>query len=257
MDKLNVDGATLAYQTPGSGHPVLMIHGAAIADTFVPLVRQPELGAYRAIRYHRRGYGDSTGTAASLPEHASDALALLEHLDAGPAHIIGHSYGGCTALQMALMSPQAVQSLILLEPAMITQIPSAEECASGLTPIFDVFAAGEGRRAVDLFLRTMCSTGLRTLRLAVDTHAITSHFAIPLLIKTQRTRDHSSTAYRSAVGATTRTLPPVESVRYAVPSSVTTALRAPEMVGTTDNRVSRPAVSRRATVSVAARAAAA
>jgi NAD(P)-dependent dehydrogenase (short-subunit alcohol dehydrogenase family) len=27
-------------------------------------------------------------------------------------------------------------------------------------------------------------TGLRTLRLAVDTHAITSHFAIPLLIKT-------------------------------------------------------------------------
>ena len=26
--------------------------------------------------------------------------------------------------------------------------------------------------------------GLRTLRLAVDTHAITSHFAIPLLIKT-------------------------------------------------------------------------
>ena len=26
--------------------------------------------------------------------------------------------------------------------------------------------------------------GLRTLRLAVDTHAITSHFAVPLLIRT-------------------------------------------------------------------------
>jgi pimeloyl-ACP methyl ester carboxylesterase len=161
VDKLNVDGATLAYQATGSGHPVLMIHGAAIADTFVPLVRQPELGTYRAIRYHRRGYGDSTGTAASLPEHASDALALLKHIDAEPAHIIGHSYGGCTALQMALMSPQAVRSLILLEPAMITQIPSAEECASGLTPILEVFAAGEGRRAVDLFLRTMCSARYR------------------------------------------------------------------------------------------------
>src|ERR671910_2488414 len=47
--------------------------------------------------------------------------------------------------------------------------------------------------------------GLRTLRLAVDTHAITSHFAIPLLIKTpgglvvevtDGTAEHNATNYR-------------------------------------------------------------
>jgi NAD(P)-dependent dehydrogenase (short-subunit alcohol dehydrogenase family) len=48
-------------------------------------------------------------------------------------------------------------------------------------------------------------TGLRTLRLAVDTHAITSHFAIPLLIKTpgglvvevtDGTDEYNATSYR-------------------------------------------------------------
>jgi NAD(P)-dependent dehydrogenase (short-subunit alcohol dehydrogenase family) len=48
-------------------------------------------------------------------------------------------------------------------------------------------------------------TGLRTLRLAVDTHAITSHFAIPLLIKTpgglvvevtDGTAEYNATNYR-------------------------------------------------------------
>jgi NAD(P)-dependent dehydrogenase (short-subunit alcohol dehydrogenase family) len=48
-------------------------------------------------------------------------------------------------------------------------------------------------------------TGLRTLRLAVDTHAITSHFAIPLLIKTpgglvveinDGTTEYNATNYR-------------------------------------------------------------
>jgi NAD(P)-dependent dehydrogenase (short-subunit alcohol dehydrogenase family) len=48
-------------------------------------------------------------------------------------------------------------------------------------------------------------TGLRTLRLAVDTHAITSHFAIPLLIKapgglvvevTDGTAEYNATRYR-------------------------------------------------------------
>jgi NAD(P)-dependent dehydrogenase (short-subunit alcohol dehydrogenase family) len=48
-------------------------------------------------------------------------------------------------------------------------------------------------------------TGLRTLRLAVDTHAITSHFAIPLLIKTpgglvvevnDGTSEYNATHYR-------------------------------------------------------------
>ena len=48
-------------------------------------------------------------------------------------------------------------------------------------------------------------TGLRTLRLAMDTHAITSHFAIPLLIKTpgglvvevtDGTAEYNATNYR-------------------------------------------------------------
>jgi pimeloyl-ACP methyl ester carboxylesterase len=33
-------------------------------------------------------------------------------------HVVGHSFGGCIALQLALDSPHVVRSLALLEPAL-------------------------------------------------------------------------------------------------------------------------------------------
>jgi pimeloyl-ACP methyl ester carboxylesterase len=40
-------------------------------------------------------------------------------LGVAPAHIVGHSFGGAIALQLALDSPGAVRSLCLLEPAIL------------------------------------------------------------------------------------------------------------------------------------------
>ncbi len=46
-------------------------------------------------------------------QFASDALGLLASIDAGPAHVIGHSMGGRVAQWMALDGPEQVQSLVL------------------------------------------------------------------------------------------------------------------------------------------------
>ncbi len=62
MNQADVGGVTLAYEVSGTGEPVVLIHGALIAETFRPLLVEPSLaGRYQLITYRRQGYA-GTGT---------------------------------------------------------------------------------------------------------------------------------------------------------------------------------------------------
>lgn len=121
MKRAVVDGITLEYEVSGTGEPVVFIHGALIADTFRPLMAEPSLERYRRITYHRRGYEGSTRSSVpvSVEQQAADCMGLLRHLGVQRSHIVGHSSGGCFALQLALDAPEAVHSMALLEPALM------------------------------------------------------------------------------------------------------------------------------------------
>lgn len=120
MQRADVGGFTLEYDASGTDEPVVLIHGALIADAFRPLLAEPSLpGRYQFISYHRRGYVGSSHTSGpiSVAQQAADCRALLGHLGVERAHMVGHSYGGSVALQLALDCPDVVHSLALLEPA--------------------------------------------------------------------------------------------------------------------------------------------
>jgi pimeloyl-ACP methyl ester carboxylesterase len=120
MPKANLHGMVLECETAGAGEPVVFIHGSFIADTFRPLLTDSRLGRrYRLITYRRRGYMGSTPVRGKLTieEQAADCQALLDQLGCTRAHVVGHSFGGVVALQLALDAPQLVHSLVLLEPA--------------------------------------------------------------------------------------------------------------------------------------------
>lgn len=163
MERAGVDGTMLEYEVSGQGESVVLIHGALIADTFRPLLAEPSLaGRYQLIRYHRRGYAGSIHTpgAVGIARQATDCRTLLGHLRVERAHLVGHSYGGSVALQLALDFPDIVQSLALLEPALF----------SGSTgPVYrDALARGERRYreasaaiVVDEFLQPRFGTGYR------------------------------------------------------------------------------------------------
>jgi pimeloyl-ACP methyl ester carboxylesterase len=122
LERASVNDITLEYEVCGNGEPVAFIHGALVADTFWPLLADDGLAArFRMIAYHRRGYAGSSHPAGpiSVSTQAADCYALLRHLGFGRAHIVGHSYGGAVALQLALDSPEIVHSLALLEPALM------------------------------------------------------------------------------------------------------------------------------------------
>jgi pimeloyl-ACP methyl ester carboxylesterase len=117
-----IDGLRFEYEVVGDGEPLVLIHGSLIADSFDSLLSEPAIAEnYRLITYHRRGYkGTEPGEETpSMARQGADVVALLNHLGIERAHILGHSYGGVVALSVALDAPQAVQSLSLLEPALI------------------------------------------------------------------------------------------------------------------------------------------
>ena len=122
ITEVSLEGIILAVDEVGSGEPVVLIHGALIADAFQPLLREPALaGSYRLITYRRRGYEGSSSVSGSfsLQEQASDCAGIIRHLGLKRTHLVGHSFGGAVALQLALDEPDMVGSLTLLEPALM------------------------------------------------------------------------------------------------------------------------------------------
>ena len=116
MATVEVDGAELFYKEAGSGPPLLLIHGSGPdadgwGEAFDELARD-----HRVIAYDRRGFSRSGGEpSADWHRHGEDAAALLERLDAAPAHVAGWSGGGFVALDLTLNHPTLVRSLTLIE----------------------------------------------------------------------------------------------------------------------------------------------
>ena len=144
----------LEYEASGDGEAVLLIHGALIADSFLPLTREAALAdRYRLIRYRRRGHGgsDPMPPGCSIEQQAQDALALMTHLGVSRAHVIGHSGGGVIALQLAIEAPSLVHSLVVLEPATLPPdlVPVFSERVG---PVLEAHRAGDPGRAIDLWM---------------------------------------------------------------------------------------------------------
>jgi esterase len=131
MAELHVNGVQLYYEAHGQGPPILCVHatgGSALMwGTAVPELAR--LG--RVIVYDRRGCTRSQRPdpydKTSVAEHTDDAAALLEALGAAPAAVVGRSYGGEIATDLALRYPERVRALVLLEGASLNL--SAEAAA--------------------------------------------------------------------------------------------------------------------------------
>ena len=148
MEQANIDGVQLEYELSGTGEPIVFIHGAFIADSFRPLLAEPALAAgYQLITYHRRGYGRSRTVERhpiSAELQAADCADLLRYLGVERVHVVGHSFGGSVALQLALDAPQVVGSLVLLEPAIFVgpSAPAYRESLLRSTERYRVEGAG-------------------------------------------------------------------------------------------------------------------
>ena len=117
---LNVDGGRIAYDdTGGEGRLILAIPGLGDLRLQYRRLRPVlERAGYRVITMDVRGHGESSARWPDYSAHAvgRDALALLAHLDAGPAVILGSSFAAGSALWAAHDSPRSVAGVVLLGP---------------------------------------------------------------------------------------------------------------------------------------------
>lgn len=125
---LPVGEGHVAYDdTGGSGPLVLAIPGMGDLRSeyraLRPLLHQ---AGYRVVTMDVRGHGDTTALWRDYSAHAvgRDALALIDHLNAGPAVILGNSFAAGSALWAAHDAPAKIRAVVLLGPVVRDGQPS-------------------------------------------------------------------------------------------------------------------------------------
>jgi alpha-beta hydrolase superfamily lysophospholipase len=92
-----IAGARIAWQSAGSGEPLLLCTGFATnMDMWSTGVVEALSQKYKVIVFDYRGMGYSTNndTSFSISTLADDAAALLDALQIDKAHVLGWSMGG-------------------------------------------------------------------------------------------------------------------------------------------------------------------
>jgi sigma-B regulation protein RsbQ len=108
----------------GSG-PVTMIfaHGFGCDQNMWRLLAPSFEGRFRTVTFDLTGSGRSDLSAYDrarydrLEGHASDVLAILEAIDAGPAVIVGHSVSSMVGLLAAIEQPQRFLAQVMVGPS--------------------------------------------------------------------------------------------------------------------------------------------
>lgn len=98
----------------GDGVPLVLQH-PGITDSSIWDRTLPFLGDHRVVRFDRRGFGRSPRATESF-NAMTDLVAVLDHLGAERAHLVGNSMGGETSLALAVTHPGRVESMTLLCP---------------------------------------------------------------------------------------------------------------------------------------------
>jgi len=118
MPEIRVNGISLYYEEHAAGEPIVGIHGAGSSAAFWADAAQELARHGRTIVYDRRGCSRSERPepyATNVHQQADDAAALIDALAAAPAIVVGRSYGGAVAIDLALRYPDRVRALVQLE----------------------------------------------------------------------------------------------------------------------------------------------
>jgi 3-oxoadipate enol-lactonase len=122
-----VNGAEIYFEdSGGDGAPVVLSHGFLMDhEMFAPQL-DALAGEFRVITWDERGFGQTPSVGPfTYWDSAADVLALLDHLGIERAVLGGMSQGGFLSLRAALLAPDRVKALVLIDTQAGTEDPGA------------------------------------------------------------------------------------------------------------------------------------
>lgn len=160
LGRIRVPGCELIYDERGAGEPLVLVHGTgAQASTWRGTAGDLAAGGYRVIAYDRRGYGRSTHRPVrDYRIHVADLAAVIEDVGA-PAHVLGWSSGGNTALALAVERPELFRCLVIVEAPWHGLRGMTSDLVATLSRVKFSQLRGRGREGAAIFFRWV--SGLR------------------------------------------------------------------------------------------------
>lgn len=118
MQFLNRGGVKLAYESYGSGAPlVVLIHGWCDSHTTLAALAEHFAARHHVIAVDLRGHGESDkpDTPYTIATFADDLAWMCAQLGLSRPIVVGHSLGGAVALELAARHPDLPAALVALE----------------------------------------------------------------------------------------------------------------------------------------------
>ena len=140
---LEIDGATIGVLRSGTGEPVLFLHPSGAAGTWRPYhERLSERFDLVAPDCPGFGRSDALDSVEDIDDLVYFVLELLDRLSLEQPHVVGASFGGWLAAELAVHSPERVGRLVLVD-AIGLDLPDH--------PYADLFAMTREETAAALF----------------------------------------------------------------------------------------------------------
>lgn len=141
----------LNFKKTGQGEPIILLHGLFGSASNLGVVARALAGSFEVYAVDLRNHGKSPhDNQMSYANMAADVLQLMDDHSLPSAHLLGHSMGGKTAMQIALNYPQRVGKLVVVDIAPVTYEHGHTNVLMGLTAVAE--ASIQSRQQADEIL---------------------------------------------------------------------------------------------------------
>lgn len=161
----SINGVNIYWELTGDkGEPLVLVHGSWVDHHSWKGIVSELSKTFRVLTYDRRGHSRSERLSIqeNTEQDVSDLIALINHLNLSPAHIVGNSFGTTIVLKTAAKKPEMFITLIGHEPPLLGLLkenqqfkPLLQEVQQRIDGVVSLIVQGKNEKAAIQFVESI------------------------------------------------------------------------------------------------------